>query len=236
VQIVLNTPSEGPPTFEAKLKLKDYKLPEDALVFVEAYRQTQWMRFPFGKVGSLLPPPDRRLTAFDSPDGILFRVRVTSSTGHQGVMLAEADKVPVRKAEDEDDNRLPILPVRPAELGSQVWRLDFSDAPVLLINKASGDWRAVTNSPVFRSLACPSALREILTRILFLEDYPDLEDREDWKTRWLLFAAGIPGSAELPPEDDKDRFEDWIETAVEAFAARQHFFDQFLTFWQAEGN
>jgi hypothetical protein len=41
VQLLLLDPPGGPPSFEAKLKLKDYKLPEDALVFVEAYRQTQ---------------------------------------------------------------------------------------------------------------------------------------------------------------------------------------------------
>src|SRR5437016_2570906 len=89
VQILLLEPSGGPLSFEAKLKLAEYKFPADALVFVEAYRQTQWMRFTFGKVGAVVPPVDRRLTEFDSPDGILFRVRVTSSSDREGVMLAE---------------------------------------------------------------------------------------------------------------------------------------------------
>jgi hypothetical protein len=234
VLILLHEPPGSPLSFEAQLKLGGYNLPDDALLFVEAYRQTQWMRFPFGTVNAVVPPVDRRLTEFESEDGILFRVRVTSQAGRQGLLLAEADKVPVRRPEDVEENRLPLFPVQPADLGSQTWRVDFSSDPVLLINKAVGDWRAVAVSPVFRSLVCPAALREVITRILFLEDYPDLEDRDDWKTRWLLFAGSVPGAGEPPADGETDSFEDWIETAVEAFCRQQRFFDHFLAFWKGE--
>ena len=86
---------DRPATFDADLRLGEYKLPAGAYVFVEAYRQATWMRFPFGRVGELTPPPDleRILTEFESPDRVLFRVRVTSAEGRQGIMLAEADKI-----------------------------------------------------------------------------------------------------------------------------------------------
>src|SRR5262249_35811968 len=149
---------------------------------------------------------------------------------------AEADKIPVRRPEDSEDHRLPLLPVQPADLGSQVWRLDFSNEPALLINKGVGDWRAGARSPVVRSLLWSAASPEVLTPIPFMDDYPDLDDRDEWRTRWLLFASSNPGVGDPPAEDARDLFEDWIESAVEAFAKRQQLFNHFLAFWQAEGS
>ena len=237
VRIAVHEQSNGSITFDADLRLKGYRLPDDALVFVEAYRQTLWMRFPYGHVGSLVPPGDdaRKLTEFDSADGILFRVKVTSSAGRHGILLAEADMIPAGRPEETDEDRSPLLPVCPAELGSEVYRVDFSSRPVLLINKALSDWRAVACSPVFRSLVCPSALRAILTRIRHIEDYPpDLEDREDWRTRWLVFASALPGVGGAPADHDEAAFDDWIDVAVSSFASQQRLLDHFTSFWDRE--
>ena len=43
--------------FDANLDgLRNYDLPRDAFVFVEAYRQTNWMRFYFGTIGAISSP------------------------------------------------------------------------------------------------------------------------------------------------------------------------------------
>lgn len=233
VRIVIYDREKQPPVFDAALKLKDYKLPEDALVFVEAYRQTQWMRFAFGKVGSLIPPVDRTLREFDGAEGVRFRVRVTSASGRRGVMLAEADTIQAKRSDDVEDERIPLLPVQPADLGHLVWKLDFSSDPVLLVNK-SLDWRAVASSPPFRSLVCPAALKEVLTRILYWEDYPDLDDKEDWKAKWLLFGSSLPGCGDVPGEDENDCFEEWIEVATEAFAHQVNLIELFREYWHEE--
>src|SRR5262245_44390268 len=113
VRIALQEKPGEPATFEADLgDLKEYKLPTDALVFVEARRQTRWMRFPFGAVGALTPAPDRRLTEFDSMDGVLFSVKVTSTSERSGMMLAEAERIPVRFPGEVEESRLPLLPVK----------------------------------------------------------------------------------------------------------------------------
>ncbi|MCX7590176.1 MAG: hypothetical protein N2255_00970 [Kiritimatiellae bacterium] len=236
VRVVVHERVGKPPTFDVDLKLTGYSLPDEALVFLEAYRQTLWMRFPFGKVGSILPPSDRDLTEFEFGEGILFRVRVTSAADPIGKILAEADGIRGRASGQMDDERVPLLPVRPEDLDQLVWTVDFTDEPVLLINKTVGDWRSLAMSPMFRSLVCPAALREVLSRILLHENYPDLEDREDWKTRWLLFARSLPGTGEIPEEEEgKDRFEDWIDTVVKAFTRQQSLLDSFLRLWQQEG-
>ena len=95
VKFKLKNESNGAWSFEATLALDEYELPNDALVAVEAYRQTSWMRFDFGTIGAILQPSDRQLTEFDSPEDILFRVRVTSPGTPEephGLLLAEADR------------------------------------------------------------------------------------------------------------------------------------------------
>ena len=234
VRITVYEPPQGPPTFDADLHLAEYRLPPDGLVFVEAYRQTAWMRFPFGHVGAIVPYHDRRLIEFEDADGIRFRVRVTSTADRHGLMLAEADRIAARRPEDVEEHRTPLLSVRSCDLDQEVCRVDFTDDPVLLINK-NLDKQTVAASSLFRSLVCPQAMREILTRILHIERHLDRDDHEDWRTHWLDFAESLPGVGEIR-EEDRDRFDDWIDSAVASFARRQSLFGHFAVFWQREDN
>ena len=49
-RIFVRPDSDGMLSFDAKLNLTGYDLPDDARVFVEAYRLTSLMRFPHGTV------------------------------------------------------------------------------------------------------------------------------------------------------------------------------------------
>jgi hypothetical protein len=217
-------------SFNADLHLEDYQLPADALVFVEAYRQAIWMRFHFGTVGAPLPPSNRLLSEFDTPDDVRFRVKVTKATD-QHILLAVADEIPLRRADEQKGKRLPLLPVKPHDLGHEVWRLDFSDdKPRLLINSAAGDWRAIGRSPAFNALVYPSALREVLTRVLIIDGHDDSDDLSDWRSLWLRFAASLPAMG-LPPEEDEAKYE-WIDSAVLAFAKKSGAFVRFTDFWR----
>ena len=141
---------------------------------VEARLQTRWMRFGFGTVGAIAPAADRTLTEFDSPDGIRFSVKVTAASGHPGQLLAEADSIPVRFPGEAEERRNPLLPVKSEDIGHEVYRLDFSnDPPILLVNRAAGDKDAIARSPLFMSIVYPAALREILNRIIHIEDLDD---------------------------------------------------------------
>ncbi len=222
----------GPLRFQAALKLGEYGLPADAKVFVEAYRQTNWMRFDFGTVAATKTPNDRQLTEFDTQEGILFRVKVTAATTPEGRLLAEADQIsPIHQAGEEA--RDPLLAIKPEDLGEEVFRVDYEDGPpILKVNNRFGDWRALVRHPAFACFALPQVLREILTRVLWVEEYYDTEDESDWQARWLRFASLIPGSSE-PPEskDEKDRFDYWINDAVAAFARMHGMKNRFNMFW-----
>lgn len=222
--------------FQAALKLDEYGLPEAARVFVEAYRQTSWMRFDFGTVAAILPPEDLRLDEFETLEGILFRVRVTATDDPSGRLLAEGDQIsPARLPKTGEEGREPLLPIKPQNLGEEVCRVDFEGRPMLLVNNQFGDWQALARSPAFVCIALPQALREILTRILYVEKYYETEDPADWKACWLSFATRIPGSSTPPGEGEDDRFDDWVNEAVAGFARMQNMRERFNAFW-AGGN
>ncbi len=228
----------GMSSFDAALDLEEYDLPPDALIFVEAYRQTGWMRFPWGAVGAQQPADDRNLTDFDSPEDLLFRVRVTSSglmDDEHGLLLAEADRIRMRGPEETNENRDPLLPVIPADLGHQLWRVDFSEKPRLLINRNAGsDYKQVGRHPAFVSLVYPAAMRDVLTHILLVLKLRDYDEEEPY-SRWLRFAVEVLGMREPPDEDgDHELITDWIDDAVDAFARKHQFTEKFCTFWAKE--
>jgi hypothetical protein len=117
-------------------------------------------------------------------------------------------------------------------LGQEIWRIDFSGAngPLLLVNKRVSNWKVVAASSSFRSLVYPAAMRQVLSYIYRVEKTCTMDDDEDWRCRWLAFAAALPGVG-VPPSDieNDEMWEEWITEAVGSFA-RQH---QMLDFYKA---
>lgn len=229
--------NHGGNTFSADLsKLSEYGLPPDSLVFLEAYRLSNWMRFSFGTLGTIKPPKDPCLTRFDSVEGIKFRLKVTAS-GDLHKLLAEADAIPLITSEQDQEAAEPLLPVMPSkDLGDEIYRIDFSDdMPVLLINSEAGNYKDIGRSPAFLSLALPSVLREILMHIIIIDGRDDDDDLDDWHCRWIRFIRQFPGIGEIPKlEDGGEDCMDWIQTAVAAFARKQKVKAKFLEFWMEE--
>lgn len=230
-RISVRSDSDGVLSFDATLNLTDYGLPDNANVFVEAYRQTSFMRFPYGTVAAPQPPNGvaRRLSEFTSRDGVLWRVKVTSTGDRTGVLLAKADRIPPSDDEEQPDNRIALLPPAPADLGQQTWRIDFSGAngPLLLVNSRVGDWKAVAASPLFRSLVYPAAMREILWYIYRVEEIRTIDDNGAWQCRWLAFAAALPAVGDPPSSSKDELWEEWIAEAVESFARQHQMLDHY---------
>lgn len=230
-QFAIHRNGDGGLFWTATLDLAEYDLPDDALVFVEAYRQTNFMRFPVGMVAQRTDPPQeaRWLSEFATPDGLLFRVKVTSSGERPGMLLAEADQIAPRDDDEQPDHRIPLLPTVQASLGQKVWAVDFDGAvPQLLLNDKVADWKALVATPTFRALVFPAAMREVLMRAVFVSKVTDSEDDGSWESRWIRFAASLPGVDEHPPDADApEDWHDWIERAVEEFARLNRLHDQF---------
>ena len=228
VQVTLREPEHGSPTFDASIDLSFYNLPDDALVFVEAQRQTSYMRFDFGTAGSIEPPGDRMLSEFDSAEGIQFRVKVTAretDESRRAMLLAAIDRIrTVRQGEELDSNCRPLLVTVPDDtLGSQVCRVHFGEGdPVeLRINSQLGNWKSAVLRPAFKALVFPMAFKEILTRFVIIDDVTDPGDGESVGEQWLKFALTLPGVGEIPSgTSNYDQLDDWIDDAVAAFCRR----------------
>src|SRR5262245_16465362 len=94
VRVALVRNDDGSTAFDDELALASYGLPADAQIVVEAYRSgTAWIRFPFGTVGNPSKPTKTKLEGFDSPEAVLFRVKVTSPAERHGQLLAAADRI-----------------------------------------------------------------------------------------------------------------------------------------------
>jgi hypothetical protein len=232
-RVFVRTDPDGILTFDATIDLADYGLPADAQVFLEAYRQTTLMRFPCGTVASPQPPRgiSRRLTDFASRDGLLFRVKVTSTGQRAGILLAEADRIPISDDEEQLEKHIALLPIAPGDLEQETWRVDLSgeQGPLLLVNMSIGDWKAVAASPIFRSLVYPAAMRQVLWHIYKIDGTQQMDDQDDWRCRWLQFAAALPSVGDPPlGSDDDSEWDKWICDAVESFARKHKMLDRYM--------
>jgi len=227
----------GQIAFDADLAaLGEYTLPPDSRIYVEAYRQANWMRFGFGQVGAISPAKNRLLTQFDSAEGIKFRVKVTPN-GDLHTLLAEADAIPLVLPENIDAEHTPLLPVKPQKLGDEIYRLDFSGQdgrPLLLINSEAGNYTDIGKSPAFVSLVYPAIFREILIRILLVDPHDDDTNPNDWKSQWVRFATLHPGLGDLPDTSETDERGQWIEKAVCAFSKQLQVRSKFAEFWKED--
>lgn len=231
VSITLNN-EVSPLTFEVShLRLEKYDLPPDALVRVEAYRRTLYAPLDLGTVADFSLPGSVPLPDFDYPDGVRFRVKVTAvSEPIEGQLLAEGRGICPVWANGGQESLLTVSP--DANLEQEVFRLDIDDAPVLLINDRTGQWREVAHAPVFVSLVYPVVLRTILTHILSDGVPEDEYESDDWRAMWLRFAKSHPGVSD-PPETQEDN-QDWIEEVVKAFCKRQEIYTNFARHWDSE--
>ncbi len=207
--------------FDANLRLADYHFPRNAEVWLEAHRQNLWMQWAWGTVSALRVPADRRLTEFDVPDGVLFRVRVVQPPGQEHhKLVGEADAIPFVKAGEADDRRRHLLMPVPDPLDQQLWKLDFEhDPPQLLVNRdAKPSWKEMARSPYFIALVYPEVLRRMLTRAL--EDWAEDDEEGGWRADWVRFAKNLGGLGTVPPPDQEQEREIWIEEVVGAFCRR----------------
>ena len=215
---------EGRPKFYADIHLKNYDLPSNAKVWVEAYDRNVLMRFPFGSVGEPKSETLTTLTDFSGTDSYYFRVKVVDEL-QRSRLLAVADSVTPLRRDEEDEPAKSLLRVTTRDLGSIPWKLEYqvADHPLLVINNRIDAGKSLARSNrFFQALVLPAILEQVLRRILLEEDYvpasaPDDDDM--WKEGWLEFAGCLPDNTRLPVDrqSSDDDLEKWIEDARESF-------------------
>ena len=131
VAIILSQ-NDGVWVYDATLSLAKYKFSRNAEIWVEAYRQNLWMQWPWGTILVPRSPADRKLTEFEDPDGVLFRIRVVQPHGPEHhKLLGEADGIPFVKAGEVDDRRRRLLVTIPDALDQQLWKINLVMSKIL---------------------------------------------------------------------------------------------------------
>lgn len=209
--------------FYLRLDLTSYKLPPEALIFVEATRKNQLMRFEYGTVTAPaeLSPLERRLTDFgESIDGLKFRIKVVQPNGPEaGKLLAEADGITA----GEVNHALPLIRVvGDSDMGETPWRLELvptdADLPTLHLNSKIGG-KVLAEDDIAEPLLMTAAVREVFTRLVRDADTED-EDDNHWASLWSRFAQytlNMPNPDDVDTNDD-DSVRDWVEEATHKFA------------------
>lgn len=226
VKISVNKTNGKPKSIIAKLNLNEIKYPGDTRIYLDAYHKTDRKRFDFGKISHQVIPDDLTIDEMAYTDNLMFRLMLIDESGEQGKIIAHADRI---RADEEADKK-PILPVRFDDLGQQIWKLEFTGeegGPILCINnKIPALENLVKTDPVFFMYVFPTAIREILTHMIFIDTVENPEEPSvTWHSDWLKFSIMILPNEPVPDLDPEDIAKDdvvkWIDQVVEEFCNRR---------------
>jgi hypothetical protein len=220
------------PTVRASLNLEGLELPRDSMVAIEAYYRTSSMRFGCGTVNNLQIPERMVLSEIDKGGAVRFRVLVIAPD-NTGRILAAADGLRPSTPGDDAD-RQALLPVRERDIGNELWKIevDYRTGPVLVVNnRVSGLAAQIRTVPLLQGLVFPHAFRAILRDL-----NPPGESADDdlWGDNWRRFLSDLGVATEPEDPDDADAVEEWIETAVKAFADLKEFAQRVKLFGHSE--
>jgi hypothetical protein len=214
--------------FNLSFQLDDLRLPPAAHIYIEAYHRSGYQRFDFGTVESPRQPDDRTLYAIPSTVTPLFRIKVVDRSGSHGRILAALDKIRPEGTQNAPAGSRSLLYVEYDDLGHRVWQLDLdSDWPVLRLHRDAEEIGMVAGSdPRFLSLVYPEVFRQILNRIIIVDQHTDADCDDDWPSLWLTLACSLPG-VKTPPPNRQVNQPAWITEAVEAFCANTDVLEKF---------
>jgi hypothetical protein len=226
-KVYVRASSDGPPVFRTSLNLDEYSFPSDAVIRIEAQRQTTWMGFNLGTIAAPDVLGDHELSEFSDADGIQFRLRVVSAEAPRHIVLGAADGLSGISEGDDSDGREPLLPVRSDDIGMEVWRLSEQGRPQLILNKGIKNWRSAAKHPAFVAMVYPAIMRRLLA--LAIDDETETDDPKNELARWMRFAESIPGVS--PWGEWTGSPDEWVEEAVGQFCRHQKMLERFVGFW-----
>lgn len=232
VKITVHTSQDGQPSsFDAEINLDGLEFLPAAAVYIEATCPGSSVveRFPFGRVDQIEPPENRSLLEVDG-DNVFFSLKVVDCTERFGRLLGVANHIhPDGVGTETTTGRKGILPILPADLGQEVWRLDLdgNDATLLVNNEIPGLADRLRSDPLLYSVLFPTVVRTVL-RAAINENVDFEEDDDRWPVLWLRFGKEVHPERQRPPKPDaSEECDEWIDEIVDAFCSAQSFKDRF---------
>ena len=225
LKITLRRGSDGVLAFDPLLDLTGVQAPASARIYIEAHYRTSYMRFDCGTIGDVTIPDDRRLSDIDSSSVVRFRLKVVDDSAGERRILAAADDITACADAPGGAATISLLPVNFRDLADVPWRVEVEAfGPVLeLNNRIAGIESMARNDAAFFGLVYPTAVREILTLILRVEEYDVAEDGDEWWSLWLRWARDL---TDAPLPTDIDERSAWIDDVVSAFCGRHRIIEK----------
>jgi hypothetical protein len=214
--------SNGVKAFHANFDFSSLGLPGTARIFVEPYFKSSFMRFDFGTVDNVVPPPTTDLVEIPPTERMLYRVKIVDTSTKAGLILASAEELHPESS-DKATSRTSLLPIDFNDLGYQVWKLEFRDeGPVLSVNHAPRieQIREIVQSQWFITLVYPEVVRQIVHKIL-TDDESSIDEPFGWVEQWLRYFREVL-YCDIKSTQDPDEHERIAESIVDAFCKRNN--------------
>lgn len=215
-----------PRSFAATLNLPaSLQEKSGAAVYVEPYVKSSTMRFSYGTVGAIVPPPSTLLTDLD-PGPVLFRLKVVDETPGVGRILAAAERIRPQDEMQDGDSRKSLLPLGQRDLGEQIWTLDLKGGarPVLFINNRVPAIRErLMTDPIVQGAVFPHAVRQVFDAILTDDE---VDDDAEWVQDWLKFGSELLGRdvpTDIDADEEAEEIERLLDEIVEKFSGARTF-------------
>ena len=113
--------------------------------------------------------------------------------------------------------------MRESDIGNELWKIevDYRTGPVLIVNnRISGLATQVRTLPLLQGLILPHAFRAILQN---LNPGGESDDDDLWGDNWRQFLTELGVATEAEDPNDPDSVDEWVESAVTAFADLKEF-------------
>lgn len=212
-------------------------VPDDAAVWVEAYRGPRMMRFNMGRWIDQKGFTSFTLDEFDPAEPLLFRIKVVEEGDRRHPIKAWRDRIRPITYSTTGQKKKSVLPVYPCDLGHIAWRIDWTDPtrPVLQVNSRINEARDISSivkkDPDFAMLVFPQVIREVLTRLL-IENADEDDDAEE--NEWMRFASNLAGRTFAGSESDEEEncrlIDEWVNSVAQSFARQAELLKRYMDF------
>lgn len=224
--------------FTAAIDLSSYEFPPEARVVIEAKQLLETQRFEMGTVGQPKVPAPIDISRLRG-ERVIFNLLVLEANSARKLGSAETVRPNVLASESEDS--IPLLPVdASARVAPLLWRVDYTDndqeghtdAPVLMVDSVAAQSSAAffMQDAAVRAMILPSAMREVLTKLMLIDQSEYEPGSRSWRNSWLRFASRLVG--EDPPavtaQNFKEEAIDWISEAVRRLSKSAAFLDGYI--------
>lgn len=224
---------------DSKLKVNLFKenitdIAKGAVTWIEAYLGSKMMRFCLGNWDET-DEHTFTLSDFDVAEHLLFRIKIVDESDAKHPIKGWRDRISPVVYDVNGRQKKSVLPVKPVDLGDIAWRLDWEDSkrPILFVNSRINDARnvesIVKNDPDFSALVFPEVIREVLNRLLLVENAD-----EDDENEWITFACNLVGAPFEREEGDDYKNEElvnkWVENVAQKFGQKTELISRYKRF------